>query len=114
MDESRFMFDQLAVLSPVMLALTAATPVLKGRLVDTDVRWDTIANAVDDRTEAERGLLNADPVSGVCVFFLFLVFALCLVMPVDLYFFQLTDNSGHVERGIWKYGYERGRMEGAA
>ncbi|CBN79467.1 Glutamate cysteine ligase [Ectocarpus siliculosus] len=60
-DESRYMYDQLAVLSPVMLALTAATPILKGRLVDTDVRWDTIATSVDDRTPAERGLLDADP-----------------------------------------------------
>lgn len=57
-DESRFMYDQLAVLSPVMLALTAATPVLKGRLVDTEVRWDTIASAVDDRRPAELGLLD--------------------------------------------------------
>lgn len=52
------MYDQLAVLSPVMLALTAATPVLKGRLVDTEVRWDTIASAVDDRRPAELGLLD--------------------------------------------------------
>lgn len=65
-DESRFLYDQLAVLSPVMLALTAATPILRGRLVETDVRWDTIVNAVDDRTPAERGLLDADPVrSGI-------------------------------------------------
>lgn len=56
------MYDQLAVLSPVMLALTAATPILKGRLVDTDVRWNTIATSVDDRTPAERGLLDGHPV----------------------------------------------------
>lgn len=60
-DESRYMYDQLAILSPVMLALTAATPVLKGRLVDTDVRWNTIALSVDDRTPAERGLHEGDP-----------------------------------------------------
>lgn len=59
------MYDQLAVLSPVMLALTAATPVLKGRLVDTEVRWDTIAASVDDRRPAEKGLLDHDPVSLV-------------------------------------------------
>lgn len=64
-DESRYMYDQLAVLSPVMLALTAATPILKGRLVDTDVRWNTIATSVDDRTPAERGLLDHDPVCCV-------------------------------------------------
>ncbi|CAM9912059.1 unnamed protein product, partial [Discosporangium mesarthrocarpum] len=62
-DESRFMYDQLAVLSPVMLALTAATPILKGRLVDTDVRWKTIACSVDDRTPAELGLLDKEAVS---------------------------------------------------
>lgn len=60
------MYDQLAVLSPVMLALTAATPIFKGRLVDTDVRWNTIATSVDDRTPAERGLLDEDPVRA-CV-----------------------------------------------
>lgn len=63
-DESRYMYDQLAILSPVMLALTAATPVLKGRLVDTDVRWNTIALSVDDRTPAERGLHEDDPVGA--------------------------------------------------
>jgi Glutamate-cysteine ligase len=54
-DESRFMYDQLAILSPIMLALSAATPILHGRLVDTDVRWAVIAASVDDRTAAERG-----------------------------------------------------------
>ncbi|CAN0339280.1 unnamed protein product [Phaeothamnion confervicola] len=57
-DESRYMYDQLAVLAPIMLALTAATPILRGRLVDTDVRWNTIAASVDDRTPAERGELS--------------------------------------------------------
>jgi len=55
MDESRYLFDQLVVLSPIFLALTAATPFFKGRLVDTDTRWATIAQCVDDRTLAERG-----------------------------------------------------------
>ncbi|KAG9398370.1 hypothetical protein AC1031_014706 [Aphanomyces cochlioides] len=40
-----------------MLALTAATPILKGRLADTDVRWATIAASVDDRTPQEMGLV---------------------------------------------------------
>jgi glutamate--cysteine ligase catalytic subunit len=55
-DESRFLYDQLAVLSPIMLALTASTPILRGRLVDTDVRWGVISASVDDRTPAERGV----------------------------------------------------------
>jgi len=52
--ESRYLTDQLAVLAPIMLALTAATPVFKGRLLDTDCRWDIVAQSVDDRTPAER------------------------------------------------------------
>lgn len=53
-NESRFLTDQLAVLAPIMLALTAGTPVFRGRLVDTDVRWAAISMSVDDRTAAER------------------------------------------------------------
>lgn len=55
MDESRFLFDQLAVMAPIMMALTASTPVLKGRLADTDCRWGIISECVDDRRPAERG-----------------------------------------------------------
>lgn len=61
-DESRYMFDQLVVLSPLFLALTAATPIMRGRLADTDVRWSTIAASVDDRTRAERS--RASEASG--------------------------------------------------
>ena len=54
--ESRHLYDQLAVLTPIMLSLSAATPILRGRLADTDVRWATIAASVDDRTPQERGM----------------------------------------------------------
>lgn len=55
LDESRFMYDQLAVVAPIMMALTASTPILKGRIADTDCRWGIISESVDDRTTAERG-----------------------------------------------------------
>jgi len=55
MDESRFLFDQLAVMAPIMMALTASTPVLRGRIADTDARWGIISECVDDRRPAERG-----------------------------------------------------------
>lgn len=55
MAESRHLYDHLGVLSPIFLALTAATPILKGRLADTDVRWATISACVDDRTPQELG-----------------------------------------------------------
>jgi glutamate--cysteine ligase catalytic subunit len=57
--ESRYMYDQLAVLAPIMLAMTAATPIFKGRLSDIDARWTVISQSVDDRTPAERGLVTS-------------------------------------------------------
>lgn len=53
--EGRKLYDQLSPLGPIMLALTAATPIYKGFLVDTDVRWNQISRAVDDRTAEELG-----------------------------------------------------------
>jgi glutamate--cysteine ligase catalytic subunit len=49
------MYDQLSPLGPILLALTAATPIYKGFLADTDVRWNQISAAVDDRTAEELG-----------------------------------------------------------
>lgn len=53
--EGRRLYDQLSPLGPIMLALTAATPIYKGFLADTDVRWNQISRAVDDRTKEEYG-----------------------------------------------------------
>ncbi|KAK3378062.1 glutamate-cysteine ligase-domain-containing protein [Podospora didyma] len=53
--EGRQMYDQLSPLGPILLALTAATPIYKGFLADTDVRWNQISKAVDDRTAEEMG-----------------------------------------------------------
>jgi glutamate--cysteine ligase catalytic subunit len=53
--QSRYLHDQLAVMAPMLHALSAATPILKGQLVATDTRWDVISQAVDDRTPSERG-----------------------------------------------------------
>ncbi|EZF31697.1 glutamate-cysteine ligase [Trichophyton interdigitale MR816] len=53
--EGRKLYDQLSPLGPIMLALTGATPIYKGFLVDTDVRWNQIGNAVDCRTREELG-----------------------------------------------------------
>ncbi|KAI1598689.1 glutamate-cysteine ligase [Pyrenophora tritici-repentis] len=54
-EEGRKMYDQLSPIAPILLALTAATPIYKGFLADTDVRWNQISNAVDDRTPEELG-----------------------------------------------------------
>ena len=54
--QARFVYDQFVVLCPIMLALTAATPILKGSLVDMDVRWFVVSGSVDDRSPAELEL----------------------------------------------------------
>ena len=59
-EESRFIYDQLNVLTPIMMALTASTPLLRGRIADTDCRWGIISESVDDRTLAERGRNDPD------------------------------------------------------
>lgn len=56
--EARRLYDQLAVLSPVMLALSAASPAFRGRISDVDCRWSVIAASVDDRTEAEEARIG--------------------------------------------------------
>lgn len=58
-DESRYMYDQMAVLAPIMMAMTAATPFFKGRIADIDARWTVISQSVDDRTPAERGVITS-------------------------------------------------------
>lgn len=54
MQQARYLYDTLAPLTPVLLALSAAAPIFKGFLVDQDVRWNVISGAVDDRTFVER------------------------------------------------------------
>ena len=54
--EGRTLYDQLCPLGPIMLALSAASPIFKGFLTDIDCRWNVISAAVDDRTDEERGL----------------------------------------------------------
>ena len=43
-----------------MMALTASTPMIKGRLLDTDARWGIISESVDCRTPAERGRTDSN------------------------------------------------------
>lgn len=67
LSESRYLYDQLAVMAPLMLALTAATPALRGLLADTDVRWDVISASMDDRTieESESGHIPKSRYSSI-------------------------------------------------
>jgi len=53
--EARLLYDQLAVLCPIMMALSASSPFYRGYISDIDVRWQVIAASVDDRTPEEMG-----------------------------------------------------------
>eukprot|EP00928_Gymnodinium_smaydae_P082264 TRINITY_DN65646_c0_g1_i1.p1 TRINITY_DN65646_c0_g1~~TRINITY_DN65646_c0_g1_i1.p1 ORF type:complete len:697 (+),score=96.84 TRINITY_DN65646_c0_g1_i1:73-2163(+) len=62
--ESRYLYDQLAPLTPILLALTAATPFLRGWICDDDTRWGQLSQSVDDRTPAERSSVSTGAASG--------------------------------------------------
>lgn len=53
--EARTLYDQLAPLCPIMLALTAASPAYRGYLTESDCRWNVISASVDCRIPEERG-----------------------------------------------------------
>lgn len=55
-DEARVLYDQLTPITPILLALTAASPIWKGYLSGVDCRWNVISGSVDDRTDEELGL----------------------------------------------------------
>lgn len=52
--KSRYLYDVLTTFAPIMLSITAASPVFKGWIANQDVRWNVIAGSVDDRTPFER------------------------------------------------------------
>ena len=53
LEEACKLHDGLIALDPVLLALTAGTPIFRGLLADTDTRWACFEQAVDDRTEEQ-------------------------------------------------------------
>lgn len=58
--EARNLTDQLGILTPLFMALTAGTPFFKGFVSDWDARWNVIAQCVDDRTANEKGIFELD------------------------------------------------------
>ena len=53
--EALHLYDQLAPLTPIMLALSASSSIWRGYLSDVDCRWNIISASCDDRTREERG-----------------------------------------------------------
>ncbi|KAH7937047.1 hypothetical protein HPB49_007564 [Dermacentor silvarum] len=64
--EAMRLYDQLANVCPVMLALGASSPVFRGYLVDRDCRFDVISMAVDDRTDDEMNTMRPRYASIPC------------------------------------------------
>ena len=52
-NEARHLYDQLAPITPILLALSAASPIWRGYLCDIDSRWSVISASADDRTPEE-------------------------------------------------------------
>ncbi|EDO15462.1 hypothetical protein Kpol_463p12 [Vanderwaltozyma polyspora DSM 70294] len=66
---SRYLYDSLINLCPVMLSVSSAAPFFKGWLADQDVRWNVISGSTDDRAPYERNvpslLKNSNQYGGI-------------------------------------------------
>jgi glutamate--cysteine ligase catalytic subunit len=54
MNHSMLLYDNFAILSPILLALSASCPILMGKLSNKNTRWSVIEQAVDDRRSGEK------------------------------------------------------------
>ncbi|CAF2579027.1 unnamed protein product [Rotaria sp. Silwood2] len=54
-DEAQFLYDQLTPMTPIMLALSASSPIWRGYLAEIDCRWNVLCAMCDDRTAEEQG-----------------------------------------------------------
>ena len=54
LNHARFLYDMFLPFTPIMSALSATTPLLKGNVSDHDFRWEVIEQAVDCRTDEEK------------------------------------------------------------
>ena len=58
LDEAKYIYDQLTVLSPLLLAISASTPISNGHILDTDTRISVLEQSVDCRQEKECDKVN--------------------------------------------------------
>ncbi|KAJ2066189.1 glutamate--cysteine ligase [Coemansia sp. S2] len=64
LDEARILYDHLAPISAIMIALTAGTPIVRGYLTDRDSYWEVQCSATDDRSAQERGFAPVTTAKG--------------------------------------------------
>merc|ERR1719187_423307 len=58
LEEALYLHDQVVVLCPILMALTAATPFFHGKISDFDARWQALSMSVDERSPYERGMTD--------------------------------------------------------
>ncbi|KAI8866909.1 GCS-domain-containing protein, partial [Ramicandelaber brevisporus] len=56
LNQARRLYDQLTVLAPLLMAVSAAAPIFHGHLLDSDCRWGVLEACLDDRSQYECGL----------------------------------------------------------
>lgn len=44
-NEARWLYDQLTPITPILIALSASTPIFRSYLADVDSRWDIISGS---------------------------------------------------------------------
>ena len=54
LSEARWLYDQFHIFTPLFLSLSASMPFYKGRLLDTDTRWEFLCQAIDGRNHREK------------------------------------------------------------
>ncbi|KAI6646202.1 Glutamate-cysteine ligase, catalytic subunit [Oopsacas minuta] len=54
LDQARYMYDQLSLIGPIIVALSNSSPLYHGFISDLDCRFEVIEQSVDDRTRQER------------------------------------------------------------
>lgn len=55
LEDACHLYDQLTPIAPMVLALSASSPIWRGYLSDIDCRWNVLKQAFDDRTKEELG-----------------------------------------------------------
>lgn len=66
LEDCLYLYDQMAVLSPILLSLSSSTVLLNGYISNLDNRWNVIEQSVDDRKPGEK--INKSRYSSISTF----------------------------------------------
>lgn len=62
--EATYLYDQFVVIAPLLLALSAASPCVKGTLTAFDTRWELMSQTWDDRRARENFSSESNVITG--------------------------------------------------